>query len=87
MSFWLHDEDKIRSASTQKLIYYGRPREENGWSQEEEDEVLRPIGKRDVTWKDHTYKSKVAGLEDNIFDVGAASNPARFSKLLENIEN
>jgi hypothetical protein len=34
-----------------------------------------------------TYKSKVAGLEDNMFDVGAASDPAKFSKLLENIEN
>jgi hypothetical protein len=30
-----------------------------------------------------TYKSKVAGLEDNIFDVGAASDPAKFSKLLK----
>ncbi len=27
-----------------------------------------------------TYKSKVAGLEDNTFDVGAASDPAKFSK-------
>jgi hypothetical protein len=34
-----------------------------------------------------TYKSKVAGLEDNSFDVGAASEPAKFSKLLKNIEN
>jgi hypothetical protein len=34
-----------------------------------------------------TYKSKVAGLEDDTFDVGAASNPTKFSKLLENIEN
>jgi hypothetical protein len=34
-----------------------------------------------------TYKSKVAGLEDNTFDVGAASDPAKFSKLLKNIEN
>ncbi len=30
-----------------------------------------------------TYKSKVAGLEDNTFDVGAASDPAKFSKLLK----
>ncbi len=29
-----------------------------------------------------TYKSKVAGLEDDTFDVGAASDPAKFSKLL-----
>jgi hypothetical protein len=33
-----------------------------------------------------TYKSKVAGLEDDTFDVGAASDPAKFSKLLKNIE-
>jgi hypothetical protein len=29
----------------------------------------------------------VAGLEDNTFNVGAASDPAKFSKLLKNIEN
>ncbi len=34
-----------------------------------------------------TYKSKVAGLEDDTFDVGAASDPAKFSKPLKNIEN
>ena len=34
-----------------------------------------------------TYKSKVQGLENNTFDVGASSNPAKFSKLLKNIEN
>jgi hypothetical protein len=34
-----------------------------------------------------TYKSKVAGLEDDTFDVGAASDPTKFSKLLKNIEN
>ena len=34
-----------------------------------------------------TYKSKVAGLEDDTFDVGKASDPAKFSKLLKNIEN
>jgi hypothetical protein len=34
-----------------------------------------------------TYKSKVAGLEDNTFDVGAASDPAKFSKSLKSIEN
>jgi hypothetical protein len=34
-----------------------------------------------------TYKSKVAGLEDSTFDVGAASDPTKFSKLLKNIEN
>ncbi len=30
-----------------------------------------------------TYKSKVAGLEDDTFDMGAASDPAKFSKLLK----
>ena len=34
-----------------------------------------------------TYKSKVQGLESNIFNVGASSSPAKFSKLLKNIEN
>ncbi len=32
------------------------------------------------------YKSRLEGLEDNIFDVGASSNPVKFSKLLKNIE-
>ena len=27
------------------------------------------------------------GLENNTFDVGASSNPAKFSKSLKNIEN
>jgi hypothetical protein len=31
-----------------------------------------------------TYKSKVQGLENNTFNVGASSNPAKFSKLLKN---
>jgi hypothetical protein len=34
-----------------------------------------------------TYKSKVAGLEDNTFDVGVASHPTKFSKSLKIIEN
>ena len=34
-----------------------------------------------------TYKSKVQGLENDTFDVGASSNPAKFSKLLKNIQN
>jgi hypothetical protein len=33
-----------------------------------------------------TYKSKVAGIEDDTFNVGASSNPAKFSKSLKNIE-
>jgi hypothetical protein len=34
-----------------------------------------------------TYKSKVAELEDDTFDVGAASDPIKFSKSLKNIQN
>jgi hypothetical protein len=34
-----------------------------------------------------TYKSKVAGLEDDTFNVVAACDPAKFSKSLKNIEN
>ena len=34
-----------------------------------------------------SYKSKVAELEDEVFDVGASSDPAKFSKLLKNIDN
>jgi hypothetical protein len=34
-----------------------------------------------------TYKSKVQGLENNTFDVGASSNPAKLSKSLKNIKN
>ena len=34
-----------------------------------------------------TYESKVQGLENNTFDVGASNDPVKFSKLLKNIEN
>ncbi len=34
-----------------------------------------------------TYKSKVQGLKNDTFDVGASSVPAKFSKSLKNIEN
>ncbi len=34
-----------------------------------------------------TYKSKVQGLENDTFDVGASSNPTKLSKLLKNIKN
>jgi hypothetical protein len=34
-----------------------------------------------------SYKSKVVGLVDNVFDVGATSNPAKFSKLIKSIKN
>jgi hypothetical protein len=33
------------------------------------------------------YKSAVVGLENDTFDVGAWSDPSKFSKLLRNIEN
>ena len=33
------------------------------------------------------YKSKVTELEDEVFDVGASSDPAKFSKSLKSIEN
>jgi len=32
------------------------------------------------------YKGKVDGLEDDTFDVGASSDPAKFSKSLKNVE-
>jgi hypothetical protein len=32
------------------------------------------------------YKSRLEGLEDDTFNIGALSNPAKFSKLLKNIE-
>ena len=34
-----------------------------------------------------SYKSKLAELEDKVFDVGASSDPAKFSKLLKSIKN
>jgi hypothetical protein len=34
-----------------------------------------------------TYKSKVIGLEEDTFDVGASSDPAKISKSLKSIEN
>jgi hypothetical protein len=34
-----------------------------------------------------SYKSKVAKLKDEVFDIGASSDPAKFSKLLKSIEN
>ena len=34
-----------------------------------------------------TYKSKVQELENNTFDAGASSNPAKFSKSLKNTKN
>jgi hypothetical protein len=32
------------------------------------------------------YKSRLEGLEDNTLNVGTSSDPAKFSKLLKNIE-
>ncbi len=34
-----------------------------------------------------TYKSKVIGLEEDTFNVGTSSNPAKFSKSLKSIKN
>jgi hypothetical protein len=34
-----------------------------------------------------SYKSKVVELEDEVFDVEASSDPAKFIKLLKSIEN
>jgi hypothetical protein len=34
-----------------------------------------------------TYKSKVIKLEEDTFDVGASSDPAKFSKSLKSIKN
>ena len=34
-----------------------------------------------------TYKSKVVGLKEDIFNVGAMSDPAKYSKSLKSIEN
>ena len=63
------------------------------------DQDKKPVGAENKKKKFHgryakgmaggrtTYKSKVAGLEDDTFDVGAASDPAKFSKPLKNIEN
>ena len=34
-----------------------------------------------------TYKSNVIGLEEDTFDVGASSVPAKFSKSLKSFEN
>jgi len=33
------------------------------------------------------FKSNVIGLEEDMFDVGASSDPAKFSKSLKSIEN
>ncbi len=33
------------------------------------------------------YKSALVGLKNNTFDVGAWSDPAKFSKLLRNVKN
>jgi hypothetical protein len=56
------------------------------WSQEQENEILRPVCKG-ILVERTTYKSKVAGLESNTFDVGEVSGPTKFSKLLKNIKN
>jgi hypothetical protein len=42
---------------------------------------------KEATLGRSTYKSNVQGLESDTFDVGASSDPAKFSKLLKNIKN
>jgi len=62
---------------------------------EQETKMARAAGKKDRyrfnNWGNLTtktsYKSKVAELEDEVFDVGASSDPAKFSKSLKGIEN
>jgi hypothetical protein len=34
-----------------------------------------------------SYKSKVVGLEDNVFNVGATNDPAKFSNSIKSIKN
>ena len=34
-----------------------------------------------------SYKSKIAKLEDEVFDVGVMRDPAKFSKSVKSIEN
>jgi hypothetical protein len=49
---------------------------------------VRLIEKRSFTTLGRgTYKSNVHELESNTFNVRASSNPAKFRKLLKNIEN
>ena len=38
---------------------------------------------RGATASRSTYKSKVQGLKNDTFDVGASSDPAKFSKSLK----
>ena len=41
---------------------------------------------RGTTTGRSTYKSKVQGLENDTFDVGTSSDPAKFSKSLTRIQ-
>ena len=62
---------------------------------EQETKMARAAGKKGRYWFNNrgnqttqtSYKSKVAELEDEVFDVGASSDPAKFSKSLKSIEN
>jgi hypothetical protein len=62
--------------------------------EQEQAKMVRDGKKNRYRFKNHrndatktSYKSKVAELEDNVFDVGASSDPEKFSKLLKRIEN
>ena len=61
----------------------------------EQETKTRAAGKKNKYWFNNrgnqttktSYKSKVVELEDDVFDVGALSDPAKFSKLLKSIRN
>jgi len=62
---------------------------------EQETKTAKFAGKKNRYWFNNRgtqttktiYKSKVTEPEDEIFDVGASKDPAKFSKLLKSIEN
>ena len=63
---------------------------------EQETKTAKFAGKKNRYWFNNqgrnqttktNYKSKVTELEDEVFDVGASSDPAKFSKSLKSIEN
>jgi hypothetical protein len=44
------------------------------------------FGRRNPQPRSSPYTSNVAEIKDDIFDVGATSDPAKFTKSLKNIE-
>jgi len=61
----------------------------------EQETKVRAAGKKNWYWFNNqgnqmtktSYKRKVAELEDEVFDAGASSDPAKFSKSLKSIKN